>query len=307
LPQVDGSRQNHAIQARRLAMRRGPSRSEVLRSLKERGLTEASLLAIGDGALGLWAALDEIFPTTRHQRCWNHRKLNVLDKLPKRLHPEVRTKLRALAEAPTRQECERRRDGLCAWLRARGQEPAAACLERDWADFVTYYDFPEEHWVHLRTSNPIESIFSGGRLRTNASKPSAHPTPSVSIRACVSPRPRPVARSALGAEHSELSGLWSCGRRTDSVMRYAGHGTGRRYGTMSAAGYVPMPQRLPWRTFTHLLRQRAKDYRRQTTRGQAPARHAWDGRTPSAVHTWRIHWRAGADRFPTPSVECLCV
>ena len=142
----------------------------MLRSLKERGFTEASLLAIGDGALGLWAALDEIFPTTRHQRCWNHRKLNVLDKLPKRLHPEVRTKLRALAEAPTRQEWERRRDGLCAWLRARGQEPAAACLERDWDDFVTYYDFPEEHWVHLRTSNPIESIFSGVRLRTNASK-----------------------------------------------------------------------------------------------------------------------------------------
>ena len=102
----------------------------MLRSLKERGLTEASLLAIGDGALGLWAALDETFPTTRHQRCCNHRKLNVLDKLPKRLHPEVRTKLRALAEAPTRQECERRRDGLCAWLRARGQERAAACLGR---------------------------------------------------------------------------------------------------------------------------------------------------------------------------------
>src|SRR5207248_5181129 len=73
-------------------------------------------VAAGDrgGALGLWAALDEIFPTTRHQRCWKHRKLNRLDKLPKRPHPEVRTKLRALAEAPTRQECERRRDGLCA-------------------------------------------------------------------------------------------------------------------------------------------------------------------------------------------------
>lgn len=144
--------------------------SEVLRSLKERGLTEAPLLAIGDGALGLWAALNDVFPITRHQRCWNHRALNVLDKLPKRLHPEVRNKLHVLAEAPTRQECERRRDGLCAWLRAQGQEPAAACLEREWEDFVTFYDFPEEHWVHLRTSNPIESIFSGVRLRTNASK-----------------------------------------------------------------------------------------------------------------------------------------
>jgi transposase-like protein len=158
-----------------LAMEQGyresaASWSEVLRSLKQRGLAEAPLLAIGDGALGLWAALDEVFPTTRHQRCWNHRVLNVLDKLPKRLHPEVRKRLRALAEAPTQQECERRRDGLCAWLRARGQEQAAACLERDWQDFITFYSFPEEHWVHLRTSNPIESIFSGVRLRTNASK-----------------------------------------------------------------------------------------------------------------------------------------
>src|ERR1700682_1594346 len=116
------------------------------------------------------AALDEVFPTTRHQRCWNHRTLNVLDKLPKRLWPEARKKLHALAAAPTRQECERRRDALCARLRELGQEPAAACLERDWEDFVTIYDFPEEHWVHLRTSNPIESIFSGVRLRTDASK-----------------------------------------------------------------------------------------------------------------------------------------
>ena len=144
--------------------------SEVLRSLRERGLSEAPLLAIGDGALGLWAALDEVFPTTRHQRCWNHRTLNVLDKLPKRFQSEMRKKLHALAEAPTRQECERRRDALCARLRDLGQEPAAACLARDWEDFVSLYDFPEEHWVHLRTSNPIESIFSGVRLRTNASK-----------------------------------------------------------------------------------------------------------------------------------------
>jgi len=117
--------------------------SEVLRSLKERGLVEAPLLAIGDGALGLWAALDAIFPITRHQRCWNHRVLNVLDKLPKRFQPEVRKKLRTLAEAPTRQECERRRDALVARLRGLGQLPAIACLERDWEDFVTLYDFPQ--------------------------------------------------------------------------------------------------------------------------------------------------------------------
>jgi transposase-like protein len=144
--------------------------SEVLRSLKERGVTDAPLLAIGDGALGLWAALDEVFPTTRHQRCWNHRALNVVDKVPKRLQPEIRKELHALAEAPTRQECERRRDQLCARLRAHRQAAAADCLERDWDDFVTFFDFPQEHWIHLRTSNPIESIFSGVRLRTDASK-----------------------------------------------------------------------------------------------------------------------------------------
>jgi putative transposase len=144
--------------------------AETLRSLKARGVKEAPLLAIGDGALGLWAALDEVFPTTRHQRCWNHRTLNILDKLPKRLWPEVRKQLHKLAEAPSRQECERQRDALSARLRAQGQEQAAACLERDWKDFVTFYDFPQEHWVHVRTSNPIESIFAGVRLRTQATK-----------------------------------------------------------------------------------------------------------------------------------------
>jgi putative transposase len=144
--------------------------AETLRSLKERGAKEAPRLAIGDGALGLWAALDEVFPTTQHQRCWNHRTLNILDKLPKRLWPAVRKQLHKLAEAPSRRECERQRDALSTRLRAQGQEQAAACLQRDWEDFVTFYDFPQEHWVHVRTSNPIESIFAGVRLRTQATK-----------------------------------------------------------------------------------------------------------------------------------------
>jgi transposase-like protein len=144
--------------------------SEVLRSLRERGVTDAPLLASGDGALGLWAALDDVFPTTRHQRCWHHRVLNVVDTVPKRLQPEIQKELHAPAEAPTRQECERRRDRLCARVRTQRQAAAADCLERDGDDFVTFYDFPEAHWVHLRTSNPIESIFSGVRLRTNASQ-----------------------------------------------------------------------------------------------------------------------------------------
>ena len=142
---------------------------DLLRDLRDRGLT-APLLAIGDGGLGLWAALDEVFPTTAHQRCWNHRVLNVQDKLPKRLQAEARRRLHAMWEAETQAECERLRDAYVADLRAMGQGAAAETLLRDWADFVRFYHFPREHWVHLRTSNPVESIFAGVRLRTNAAK-----------------------------------------------------------------------------------------------------------------------------------------
>jgi len=141
----------------------------VLRDLRERGL-EAALLAIGDGALGLWAALAEVFPETRHQRCWNHRGLNLIDKLPKRLWPETRRRFREVWSAPTRAACEARRDELALWLHAAGQEGAAETLYRDWDDFTTFYDFPAEHWLHLRTSNAIESVFAGVRLRTNVAK-----------------------------------------------------------------------------------------------------------------------------------------
>ena len=130
----------------------------------------APLVAVGDGALGLWAAFDEVFPETRHQRCWNHRTLNVLDRLPKRLWAESRRKLAEVWSAPTRAACEVRRDELAFWFHERGQDQAAETLYRDWDDFTVFYDFPAEHWVHLRTSNPIESVFSGVRLRTNVAK-----------------------------------------------------------------------------------------------------------------------------------------
>jgi transposase-like protein len=141
----------------------------VLRSLRDRGMAPP-LLVMADGGLGAWAALREVFPTTRHQRCWNHRVLNVQDQLPKRLQPEVRQELRALWEAPTRVECAVRRDQYVAKLRERGQEAAAATVLRDWDDFVAFYDFPQEHWLHLRTTNAIESVFAGVRLRTNVAK-----------------------------------------------------------------------------------------------------------------------------------------
>ena len=143
--------------------------ADVLRDLRDRGLA-APVMAVGDGALGLWAALRAVFPSTRHQRCWNHRVLNVQDKLPKRLQADARRQLRAIAAAPTRADAERLRDVSVAALRAAGQGAAADTVGRDWEDFVTFYDFPAEHWVHLRTSNPLESVFAGVRLRTDAAK-----------------------------------------------------------------------------------------------------------------------------------------
>jgi len=141
----------------------------VLRDLRDRGL-EAPLLAMGDGVLGLWAALDEVYPTTGHQRCWNHRVTNVQARLPKRLRAEARCRLREMAEAETQETCEELRDRYVADLVAIDQRPAAETVLRDWEDFITFYHYPGEHWIHLRTTNPLESIFSGVRLRTNAAK-----------------------------------------------------------------------------------------------------------------------------------------
>jgi transposase-like protein len=143
--------------------------AEVLRDLKERGLNRP-VLVIGDGALGIWAALREVWPETRRQRCWNHRTLNVLDKLPKRLWGKVRRDLRKAMQASTREQCKRQLEGIAADLEQAGQATAAETVLRDLDDFLTYYDFPQEHWTHLRTTNPIESIFAGVRGRTKVAK-----------------------------------------------------------------------------------------------------------------------------------------
>jgi putative transposase len=143
--------------------------AEVLRDLKAREMCRP-LLVIGDGALGIWAALGEVWPETRRQRCWNHRTLNVLDKLPKRLWGPVRKGLRQAAEATSREECRRRLEEIARGLREVGQGPAAETVLREIEDFLTFYEFPEEHWVHLRTTNPIESVFAGVRLRTDVTK-----------------------------------------------------------------------------------------------------------------------------------------
>lgn len=142
----------------------------VLRDLRERGLDSPPLLAVGDGALGLWAALREVFPSTAHQRCWNHKAMNVLDRLPKRLQAEARRRLQDIWGAPTRAEATAERDRTLAWLHGVGQADAAATLLRDWDEMATFYDYPAEHWRHLRTSNVVESVFAGVRIRTTVAK-----------------------------------------------------------------------------------------------------------------------------------------
>ncbi len=142
---------------------------EVLRDLKHRGLGVAPSLAVGDGALGFWGALSKEFPETRHQRCWVHKTANVLDKLPKSMQPKVKSALHDIYEAPSRAEAEQAFDN--ALTRFGDKYPKAMdCLRKDRNQMLAFYDFPAVHWIHLRTTNPIESTFATVRLRTKRSR-----------------------------------------------------------------------------------------------------------------------------------------
>lgn len=143
--------------------------SAVLRELKARGL-RAPRLVIGDGHLGIWAGLRNVYPEVEEQRCWNHKILNVLDKLPKREQAAAKSLLCQIPYAGTHREAERRQAQFVRWCEQRGYANAAHCLERDWERLTTFYRFPQPHWQHLRTTNPVESPFAAVRLRTNAAK-----------------------------------------------------------------------------------------------------------------------------------------
>jgi transposase-like protein len=142
---------------------------ELLVDLKARGLTCAPEIAVGDGALGFWKALDEVFPSTRHQRCWVHKTSNVLNKVPKSLQPTVKADLREIWQAETRVAAEAALDVFVEKYGAKYQK-AATCLTKDREALLAFYDFPAEHWDHLRTSNPIESVFATVRHRTVRTK-----------------------------------------------------------------------------------------------------------------------------------------
>lgn len=140
----------------------------ILRNLKARGLTLPACL-VADGHLGIWGALGEQHPAGAEQRCWNHKIVNVLDHFAKKDQGEAAQALKDMMYAPSRKACERKRQVF--ELRYRKTHPqACATLERDWARMVTYYDFPKEHWIHLRTTNIVESPFASVRLRTEASR-----------------------------------------------------------------------------------------------------------------------------------------
>ena len=147
---------------------------ELLIDLRQRGLQIAPELAVGDGALGFWKALDEIFPGTRHQRCWCHKVSNVLDKVAKSIQGAMKNDLRDIYLAPTRATAETAIDNFVEKYRAK-YEPAVACLVKDREALLAFFDFPAEHWAHLRTSNPIESVFATVRHRTVRTKGALSP------------------------------------------------------------------------------------------------------------------------------------
>ena len=142
---------------------------EMLLDLKARGLKMAGKLAIGDGALGFWAAADEVFPGMKHQRCWVHKTANVLDKLPKGVQSKAKAMLHEMYQAETKEAALKAYRLFIASFKDKYPK-AVECLEKDEQVLFTFYEFPAAHWIHIRTTNPIESTFATVRLRTAKTK-----------------------------------------------------------------------------------------------------------------------------------------
>ena len=141
----------------------------LMRDLKERGLTYAPKVAVGDGALGFWAALEEEFSMTRHQRCWVHKTANVLNRLPKSLQAKAKSQLQEIWMSDTKEHAEKAFQAFVDSYQLKYPK-AVECLEKDKTELLTFYDFPAEHWKPLRTTNPIESTFATVRHRTKRCK-----------------------------------------------------------------------------------------------------------------------------------------
>ena len=143
--------------------------ADLLRDLKERGMNCPDLVT-GDGHLGIWGALSNVYPEALEQRCWNHKLVNVLDKLPKKVQGQAKSELQGIVYAESRKEAEAKRDRFVEWCGEEGYRGAGETLTRDWERLVSFYRFPKEHWKHLRTTNVVESPFAALRLRTDAAR-----------------------------------------------------------------------------------------------------------------------------------------
>jgi transposase-like protein len=148
---------------------------ELLRDLKSRGLTEDPKLAAADGALGFWAAMRKVWPTTREQRCWFHKMGNVLNNMPKSIHPKSKAMLHEIWQAATKADAEKAFKLFVTTFEAKYPK-AVECLAKDRDVLLAFFDFPAEHWIHLRTTNPIESTFATVRLRHRRTKGSGSRT-----------------------------------------------------------------------------------------------------------------------------------
>jgi transposase-like protein len=151
----------------------------VFRDMKRRGLNEPKLV-VGDGALGAWAALRDVFPGAGEQRCWFHSSGNIIDCLPKRLHSRAKGLLSEIIEAPTRKDAKLALETFREEYGAKYPK-ALAKLDRDWTQLTAFYDYPAEHWRHLRTTNPIESAFATVRLRTRVTKGAGSKTAALAM------------------------------------------------------------------------------------------------------------------------------
>jgi putative transposase len=142
---------------------------ELLLELRGRGMTSDPKLAVGDGALGFWKALPQVFPTTKAQRCWVHKTANVLDKMPKAVRPRAKALIHDIYLGETKGQAQKAFDHFCDSYRDKYPK-AVECLDRDRDTLMAFYDFPAAHWVHIRSTNVIESVFATVRLRTYKTK-----------------------------------------------------------------------------------------------------------------------------------------
>ncbi len=153
---------------------------ELLLDVKRRGLAVEPKLAVGDGALGFWKALREVFPNTKEQRCWVHKTANVLDKLPKGKQPKAKRMIHDICQAATREEATQAFAAFVEDYELKHPK-AVQCLKKDRDELLTFYDFPAKHWPHLRTTNPIESTFATIRLRHKRTKGCGSRTASLTM------------------------------------------------------------------------------------------------------------------------------